>query len=241
LPRATRHFDAYGVLAREARAATVQAGRYASQAEAERLILGDIEPKLGLEPRHSLLEIGCGPGNLLIPLAFRAARAVGIDHPEVVARARERCNDPRVEFIAGFFPDVEVRGPFDRILAYGVVHILPDWPTLERFLDAAVDLLASGGRLLIGDLPNSDRKKRFLESEAGRRFDAEWKRSMARSSGEDPFRVFEGSAAVHSLDDKSVLGLLARYRARGCHAYVVPQRPELPFGHTREDIVVERL
>lgn len=238
------HFDVYGVLARAERSPTIQAGRYAGQAAAERLILADIEPKLALGPSHSLLEIGCGPGNLLIPLAFRVARATGIDHPEVIARARERCRDASIEFKGGFFPDVAIEGHFDRILIYGVIAILPDWPTLQRFLDAAVNLLATGGRLLVGDIPNSDRKKRFLDSEAGKQFDAAWKRSMAeagKSAAADPFAAFAGTASIGTLDDKAILGLLERYRARGYHAYIVPQRSDLPFGHTREDILIERL
>ena len=61
------------------------------------------------------------------------------------------------------------------------------------------------------------------------------------SATEDPFSVFADAAAVGTLDDKSILGLLERYRQRGHHAYAVPQRSDLPFGHTREDILVEKL
>ena len=162
----------------------------------------------------------------------------------MVARAQERAGGTRAEFKAGFFPDVAPEGRFDRVLVYGVLHTLPDWSTAERFLDAALERVAAQGRLLIGDLPNSDRKRRFLESEAGRKFDAAWKRSMTeagKSAAADPFAVFAGAPAVATLDDKIILGLLARYRARGCHAYVLPQRSDLPFGHTREDILIERL
>ena len=234
-----RHFDAYGDLARAESPLTVQSGRYPAQAEAERLILADIEPKLVLEPHHSLLEIGCGPGNLLIPLSFRVARAHGIDHPDVVARAQARFKDPRVQFQGAFFPEVAVAGPFDRVLAYSVIHCLPDWPTLLRFMDAAVDLLGSPGRLLIGDIANSDRKQRFLQSEAGKTLDEAWKRGMA--GVQNPFAAFGDAGSIGSLDDKLIISLLERYRGRGFHAYVLPQRPDLPFGHTREDILIEKL
>jgi 2-polyprenyl-3-methyl-5-hydroxy-6-metoxy-1,4-benzoquinol methylase len=190
-----------------------------------------------------LLEIGCGPGNLLIPLAALVAQAEGIDHPDVVARARQRCRDERIRFHAGFFPDVRIEGRFNRVLAYGVIHILPDWPTLERFVDAAAQLVAPGGRLLLGDIPNADRKRRFLASDAGQRFDAEWKRSMAAAgtqAAQDPFAAFAGAPAVQTLDDRLVVGLLDRYQARGFRAEVLPQRPDLPFGNTREDILLER-
>jgi hypothetical protein len=42
---------------------TEQAGRYAFQAEAERLILADVVSKLQLDPADTLLVVGCGPGN----------------------------------------------------------------------------------------------------------------------------------------------------------------------------------
>ena len=162
----------------------------------------------------------------------------------MIARARERGGDGRIRFHGGFFPEVVVAGPFDRVLVYGVIHILPDWPTLERFVDAAAALVAPHGRLLIGDVPNADRKRRFLDSDAGRRFDAEWKRSMAAAgqpAGPDPFSAFAGAPAVSSLDDRSVAGLLDRYRARGFRAQVLAQHPDLPFGHTREDLLLKRL
>jgi hypothetical protein len=56
---------------------TEQAGRYAFQAEAERLILADVMSKLQLDPADTLLVVGCGPGTLLIPLSFVVAQATG--------------------------------------------------------------------------------------------------------------------------------------------------------------------
>src|SRR5262249_32321802 len=134
---------------------------------------------LALRPTHRLLELGCGPGSLLIPLSFRVASATGVDHPDTVARARERFTDPRVTFVGGFFPAVALGGAYDRLLIDGVVQCLPDWKSVLDFVDRAVDLLASGGRLLIGDIPNADHKKRFLDSDAGKAFEAAWRQQMA--------------------------------------------------------------
>jgi SAM-dependent methyltransferase len=213
------------------------------QADAERRIVADVETKLRIEPHHSLLEIGCGPGNLLIPLSFKAGRAVGLDHPKVVAQASRRFTDDSVEWVGAEFPDAAISGPFDRILIYSVVHYLPSWEAVLRFADAAVDLLAPHGRLLIGDLPNTDRKRRFQNSDDGRRFDAAWRAAMANAPASDPAapRPFDGLDAIGGFDDRSLLDLVARYRARGHHAYLLPQLGDLPFGHTREDILIERL
>ncbi len=42
------------------------------------------------------------------------------------------------------------------------------------------------------------------------------------------------------LDDAVVLGILARCRAAGFDAYVVPQAPDLPMANRREDILIHR-
>ena len=42
------------------------------------------------------------------------------------------------------------------------------------------------------------------------------------------------------IDDGVVLGLVARMRAAGFHAFVVPQAPDLPMANRREDILIIR-
>ena len=42
------------------------------------------------------------------------------------------------------------------------------------------------------------------------------------------------------IDDGVVLGILARCRAAGFDAYVLPQPPELPMANRREDVLVQR-
>jgi len=44
--------------------------------------------KLRLGPSNTLLEIGCGAGNLLISLARLVGSAIGIDHENLPAEAR---------------------------------------------------------------------------------------------------------------------------------------------------------
>jgi trans-aconitate methyltransferase len=241
----TRAYDQYGKLAESEHPPLVQAARYATQEEAERLIVADLERKLELAPSHALLEIGCGPGNLLIPLSFRVKRAVGIDHPNVIARAMKRYSAGNLEWIGGEFPAVDPKGPFDRILTYAVLHYLEDFAAVTSFVDAASQLLAPGGRLILGDLPNADRKARFLATEEGRAFEAEWREKMkaaAASAGwqRDAFEIVAESRLIGTFSDAQILELLRRARTNGFHAYVMRQPPDLPFGHTREDVVIER-
>ena len=177
-------FGAFGRLAASSEPNTVKAGRYAFQAAEEAQIAADIKDKLLLTPTVRLFEIGCGPGNLLIPLSFLVAACVGMDHPDVIAAAKARFHDDRVRFVGGRFPDDMPEGRFDRVLAYSVVQYLKDFDATIGFVDAALSLLDEGGRLLIGDIPNADKKRRFLESERGKIADAEWQNRM-RSAGGD--------------------------------------------------------
>jgi SAM-dependent methyltransferase len=235
-------FDLFGQLAQSNKAGIVKAGRYAIQAEAERAIVSDIERKLDLAPDQSLLEIGCGAGDLLIPLSFRVAKAVGIDHPNMTKVAAARFSDPQVEFLAGEFPDVSFEQTFDRVLVYSVIHYLRDFDAAIEFVDRAVDETSKSGKLLVGDIPNSDRKRRFLNSEAGRAFDAEWKRRVeAQYPAEETSPAdFSRVDCIGAFTDSQLLQLVGRYRDRGLNCYLLDQPSDLPFGHTREDILIER-
>jgi hypothetical protein len=45
---------------------------------------------------------------------------------------------------------------------------------------------------------------------------------------------------IGAFDDKTVLELAGRFRSEGFHAYMLPQPADLPFGRTREDMLVIR-
>lgn len=232
-------FDAYGELGKKALPDTMKAGRYSFQADAEALIVPDVESKLQLSSDCTFLEIGCGSGNLLIPLSALAKSAVGIDHPNLIAAALKRDGSSSIDFRAGQFPDIDVKESFDRILIYSVLHCLQSFDDAIAFIDRACALLAGGGRLLLGDIPNSDRKARFNDSPAGIAFASEWTK-LRENSSEDHFNAFANTANIATLDDDGILSILTRYRKRGFDVFVVEQDPNLPFGHTREDIIIVR-
>jgi hypothetical protein len=102
------------------------------------------------------------------------------------------------------------------------------------FVDAAMELLAPGGRLLLGDLPNASMRRRFLASEAGA---AHHRAYTGRD--EDPdvrFNVLERG----EMDDAVVIALVSRARAAGFDAWLLPQPAGLPMANRREDIVIAR-
>ena len=103
---------------------------------------------LDVSPRWRVLEIGCGVGRLLRPLAGRVARVVGVDvSAEMLARARDHCEGlPNVELHRtdgglDFLPDAG----FDFVFSHIVFQHLPRKAYSERYFRDAFRVLAPGG------------------------------------------------------------------------------------------------
>lgn len=200
----------------------------------EEAICEDIVSKLPalVATGKRFLDIGAGcsglPAMLLDLCAERGHEAVLVDSPEMLARLPER---PNVAKVAGSFPDSAVpEGPFDAILAYSVMQYVVATGGGAAFLDRALGLLADGGTLLIGDVPNVSKRNRFFSSPSGVEFH---KRFM---DTDDPPEMRPSGPGV--IDDSVVLDLLARARAAGFDAHVVPLRADLPLANRREDILI---
>jgi cyclopropane fatty-acyl-phospholipid synthase-like methyltransferase len=229
------YYELYGEAATALDNLTEVSGRYGMQAEAERRITRDVSQKLRLKSTDRLLEIGCGVGNVLIPLSFFVASATGVDHPKLVGRLQKRFSAPNLHVIAGEFPELQIVGQFDKILVYSVLHCLHNEEEVLRFVAAACRLLSDKGRMLLGDIPCLGRKKRFLESQVGRNFNMEWSQQVATQRQ----NILQSSKApTIAFTDEFVLAILGRLRNLGWHSYIVEQPSDLAFGLTREDILV---
>jgi len=209
----------------------------------EQLILDDIASKLtrlSLD-RQVVVDIGAGCGVLATSVMERCAEQehclYQVDSPEMLTLLPDAPNTTRVP---GRFPDEcedlidELRGQAHCVLAYGVLPCVFVESNVFEFVDRALELLAEGGQLLLGDLANVTKRKRFFASETGVRFHQEFMATPERP--EVRFNVVEPGA----FDDAVVLSILARCRSAGFDAYVVPQRAGLPFANRREDILAER-
>jgi 2-polyprenyl-3-methyl-5-hydroxy-6-metoxy-1,4-benzoquinol methylase len=240
-------FENYGRRARKLADATLATARYTIQKAAQKRIVADVAAKLDLQPEDRLLEIGCGIGMLLVPLSFLVEQATGIDHRSCVQRLQRSFCGENLRLVAGNFLDAKVRVQergalgFDKILCYSVLHYLSDEDEVFAVLDRALGLLEPGGRVLLGDLPNESLKERFLSSPAGRAFTKSWKKAQAKERAENgpELGLPEDPRLVH-FDDALVLKICADCRRRGFDAYILPQQGDLPFGHTREDLLIVR-
>lgn len=107
-----------------------------------------------LRPEDHVLELGCGTGTTALRLADAVAHYVGNDYaPEMIAIAEEKRADAQVEdlvFCTGQLGDGSLpKGPFDVILGFNVLHLLPD--RRSAFADIAQNLQPGG--LLISKTP----------------------------------------------------------------------------------------
>lgn len=237
----SKTFENYGTRVGLGLSPTEQAGRYEVQADAEKYIVSDVVSKLRPKTTDKLLEIGCGPGALLIPLSFMVHQSVGIDHEEVVSNLNKRFSDERLQTVGGNFLDIGLSEKFDCILIYSVLHCLTNEKEIETFVDKATGLLAAGGRLLLGDLPNKDLKARFINSVEGGSFSDEWERKSADDA--ERFRQviepnLQADGELATFDDAFICELLIKYRRLGFDSYLLPQPQNLPFGNTREDLLI---
>lgn len=193
------------------------------------------------QPGVQVLEIGPGcsamPSMLADLCASRGGRVTFVDSAEMLALLPEA---PHIEKICGAFPQAfaprleTLRGSLDVIVAYSVVQYVFAQGNVWDFLDHCLALLAHGGELLLGDVPNQTMRKRLFASPQGERQHREF-----TGRDEKPVVTFN-CLQPGEMDDSVVLALLARARAEGFHAWVVPQAPELPMANRREDILIRR-
>lgn len=208
----------------------------------EEAIFADILAKVSLARRRdlSVLDIGAGcsdlPRMLIDTCAAQGHRLALMDSAEMLSQLPEAAG---VEKVAARFPDCAQflathAGRVDCILVYSVLHYVFAEANVWDFLDRALALLAPGGELLVGDVPNVSKRKRFFTSAAGIAFH---KRFM--HTDETPL-VEYNRVEAGSIDDAVVQGLLMRGRAQGFDAYVLPQSPGLPMANRREDLLFVR-
>lgn len=197
-------------------------------------------PNLSLQNKY-VLEIGPGCSELPIMLSTLCKRTGGhlvfIDSEEMLSHLPIALH---ISKYAGVFPSAlgddfeKWKGKVDVIVAYSVLQYVFTEGNLWEFVDRCLVLLSEGGQILFGDVPNITMRKRFFSSEAGAA-------SHRQYTGRDEKpEVFFNKLEPGQMDDSVVLAILARARAQGFHAWVVPQSPLLPMANRREDILIRK-
>ncbi|MDX2971767.1 non-ribosomal peptide synthetase [Kribbella solani] len=109
------------------------------------------------EPQ-TVLEIGCGTGLLLLPLAEHCERYYGTDFSASALDAvRSRLGVDRAERVvlhrceADDLAGLAVE-PVDTVVINSVIQYFPGADYLRRVLDGALDRVSDGGRIVVGDV-----------------------------------------------------------------------------------------
>jgi hypothetical protein len=209
----------------------------------EELIFQDITRKLPNLDRsgQTVLEIGpgcSGPAFMMIDWCReRNDKLVLVDSQEMLAQLP---NDPFIQKFAGHYPEqcaalfATYAGRINVIVCYSVLHYLFVEANLFEFLDQSLSLLAPGGEMLIGDVPNISKRRRFFSSANGIRFHQNFTGTSELPKVD--FNVVEAG----QIDDSVLIGLLLRARAAGFDGYLVPQPADLPMANRREDLLIRR-
>jgi hypothetical protein len=208
----------------------------------EAAIFTDIRTKLTKLDEREKIVLDIGPGCSDLPtMLIEHCRAHShklylIDSAEMLAHLPD---EPFISKLSALYPNCPEfistnQGKLDVILCYSVLHyVFVDVPFFQ-FLDRSLSLLSLGGQLLIGDIPNISKRKRFFASETGIRFHQQFMKTQ-----EKPVVEFN-RVEPDLIDDSVVMSILQRTRAAGFDAYVVPQNSALPMANRREDILILR-
>jgi hypothetical protein len=208
----------------------------------EEAIFRDIRAKLPQLDRQGQTVLDIGPGcsgvaHQLIDLCGqRGHTLLLVDSQEMLDHLPNR---PGLRKFAARYPNCpelleQYAGKVDAVVVYSVLHYIFAEGNLFDFLDRTLGLLAPGGGLLLGDVPNVSKRKRFFSSEAGARYHQQF-----TGRNEKPAVAFN-QVEPGKIDDSVVVALLLRGRSAGFDAYVLPQADDLPMANRREDLLICR-
>lgn len=247
--RIVNYYELYGKLSREVNDTTLATCRSNLQKISQQYIVPDIITKLDLTSEDTVLEIGCGLGTILLPLSLVIREIHGIDHPDIVHKLKDRIfsNNCSVHQGNWLSDDFKLPKTITKILIYSVIHYIDTQENVFKFIDKALEILPPAGKMLLGDLPNSDKRERFACTEFGKQFNQQWTKQreiyldseeQARDNILVKCNVGKMAEDVVKINDEFIALLTKRYRKMGHEVYLLPQKSYLPFGYTREDLLI---
>jgi hypothetical protein len=208
----------------------------------EGLIFQSIVANLPLLNESGKVVLDVGPGCSEVPHMMinlcrqRGHKLLLVDSEEMLAHLPD---DDFIQKFPAYYPQCEplfeeYSAKVDVLLTYSVLHGVFIEGNVWDFLDRSLELLAEGAEMLIGDIPNISKRRRFFSSANGVRFHHRF--TNTQTLPEVHFNRLER----RQIDDSVVLALISRARNQGFDAYLLPQAPGLPFANRREDVLIRR-
>lgn len=223
-------FNYYSKLATQNLSLTEISGRYSFQKKNEISIASDILRKINISKKDELLEIGSGPGNIAIRLFKYCKSYTAIDNKNSIKLLKNK-NINIKTIIADFFK-FKSKKKYDKIIIYSVLHCLTNIEDVYKFLNKAIKLTKPNGIIFIGDIPNNDKKKRFLQTKSGKQFELNWNKIKKNTGTLLKFKTI-------NFNDKKIIKIITYLRKKGHESYILEQDETLPFSRSREDIIIK--
>ncbi len=221
-----------------------KAGRSSTGPEGlvETEVFDDICRKISTKKHQTILDLGCGCGplvDLIINFSLENGHELTLmDQNLVMAQTRSLHGErDGLIYVEGIFPydkNMLAGHKYDSIILYGVLHYIFD-PI--NFLAQLAFYLKPGGHLLVGDIPNLDKKNRFIDTNFGAKIDKEYRASLINEGEKDSSQL---NSAPYSLNDNYILKLVSYFRSMDFECYLLPQKSTLPYCYTREDLLIVR-
>jgi cyclopropane fatty-acyl-phospholipid synthase-like methyltransferase len=118
-----------------------------------RAMVDAIVGRLAFSPGQKILDIGCGDAALLLAFPTASARLGTVLTAEELARLKAAPHLTGIDFATASFDDLsELPKGFDRIVVNGALHFARTEECAERAVKSIVELLATGGKIWLGEL-----------------------------------------------------------------------------------------
>ncbi|MEL6524812.1 MAG: SAM-dependent methyltransferase [Chloroflexota bacterium] len=207
----------------------------------EEAIFQDILKKVPTLNAENKVILDIGPGCSELPHMLiehcrqQSHQLVLIDSEEMLKQL------PDANFItkvSGYYPNdvletiTAYQGKVDAVIVYSVLHYIFEEGNIYDFLDQSLSFLNNGGHMLIGDIPNISKRKRFFSSETGIAFHKDFMKT------DEPPVVSYDQVEFTKIDDGVLFGLMLRARTQGFDSYLLPQPDSLPMANRREDLLI---
>jgi len=172
-------YNNFGLAAKASKSLDLSSGRFKWMKKFYPEIIRDISNKLDLNKNDDLLDIGCGSAKITFKLSKLTKSVTAIDHPDIIKSIKYS----KIKFIKGSFLDIKIPlEKFNKILIYSLIHYLENKRELFLIIDKSLKLLKKNGLLLIGDIPNLDKKKRFKKSLDFKKININWNNNFKKNS-----------------------------------------------------------
>jgi len=220
---------------------SLETGRYKFQKKEEKKIIIEIIKILELNKKDKILDIGCGTGDIAIPLSRKVKSVTAVDFPKIIRHLKKRADRKKIKNIK-FTPsnilNLKIKKKFDKVLAYSLVHYMKNNDQLKKFLKNLLRLTSSNGIILIGEIPNISMKKRFLKSKTGKKINKKFNLNLNKLKKK--YSSFQYKEKFIQIYDKEIKFMINYCNKFGADAYILPIKRGLPFSHTRINILIKK-